>query len=110
MLRNSQIRLILALVILAMVLCVQSASAENGWRHWKSGEVTKDVWSDGDIDKVEIDQVSYMFMPDAVVYKVTKQRNGGYAEEPVSKERIYRTKDVEMLVQGFRIYQLRILP
>ena len=100
--------LILLFLFLLTGLSISQVSAENGWRYWKAGEVTREAWTDGQFSKIEIDHISYTFMPDAKFVRVTRQRNGGFAETPIRIENVYQNQKVNMLIQGFRIYQLNV--
>jgi len=102
--------LIVVLLSLAVLFCTSQVYAVNGWQHWKKGEVTKEAWNEGQFSRIEIDTIPYTFMPKANIYRVTRMRNGGFNENAISRNNIYRAQHVEMLVQGFRIYQLKVMP
>lgn len=86
------------------------SAAENGWRYWKSGEVTSEVYQEGDFNRIGIDNIPYTFMPDAQIWRVSRQSHGGLVESPIELQNIYQYQKIEMLVQGFRIYQLKVTP
>lgn len=98
------------LLFLGIVLCASQVSAENGWQYWKKGEVTKSPWTEGQFSKIEINEITYTFMPKAPIRKVARMRNGGFNENKISLYNVLQYQDVEMLVQGFRIYQLKVMP
>ncbi len=85
------------------------ADAES-WRYWKQGEVTRALWSEDGFRKIEIDKIPYTIIPDARFYQITKSRTGAFNETSIGIDKVYRTQRVEYLVQGFRIYQLKVLP
>lgn len=80
------------------------------WRYWKQGEVTRALWTEDRVKKIEIDRIPYTMMPDARFYRVTKSNTDAFNEVPIGIDKVYRTQRVEYLVQGFRIYQLKVLP
>jgi hypothetical protein len=100
--------LILLFALLVTILSISQASAENGWRYWKKGEVTREAWTEGQFSKIEVDNISYTFMPAAKFFRVVQQRHGGFSEEPIHMQNVYQYQKVNMLVQGFRIYQLNV--
>ena len=102
--------LILLFLFFVTILGISQASAENGWRYWKKGEVTRDMWTDGQFSKVEIDNIPYTFMPDVKVFRITQQRHGGFSENQIRLQNIRQYQKVNILVQGFRIYQLNVTP
>lgn len=95
-------------LLLCLVVTASSVYAANGWRHWKSGEVTQEVWNDGEFRRIEVDGVPYTFMPDARIFRIVRQSNGGYLETSIKPLNVYRHQQVNMLVQGFRIYTLHV--
>lgn len=87
------------------------AANPGSWRYWKEGEVTRKTWTEeGGFRKIGIDEIPYTMMPDSRIYRVTKSYDGVFNEVPVSLESVSRSQRVEFLVQGFRIYQIKILP
>ena len=104
------LRLVLIIMALVVVANTVSASTANGWRHWKSGTITKEPWVDGRVTWIEIDNISYSFMPKADFIRTVKKSNGSFVEQPISRAQVYESQDVEILVQGFRIYQIKVLP
>lgn len=98
-------------LVLAACLIFGSASAwaEDGWRIWKEGQVTRSAWSEMEQLKIEVDGIPYTFMPQTRLYKVSKQRNGGFSSNPIASHNIFRSQNVNMLIQGFRIYQLEVM-
>jgi len=100
----------LVLLVLFALGFSTSAFAENGWRYWKQGQVTKEVWREGALARIEVDNIPYTLMPDCRVFRIEKNRSGAQNEVQISKENVYQTQNVNMLIQGFRIYQLNVTP
>ena len=107
---SKQIITLLFFLILLSGLFFECIAAENGWRHWKSGEVTSEVYQEGHFNRIGIDNIPYTFMPDARIWRVSRQNHGGFVETPIKLQNIYQYQKIEMLVQGFRIYQLKVTP
>lgn len=100
-------------IALALFTCLflgtAPAMAQEGWRSWKEGRVTAGSRTEGRQVKLEVDGIPYSFMPQAQLYKMKRQRNGGFSLDPIQSHQIYTSQDVRMLVQGFRIYELHVL-
>lgn len=96
------------LIGLVVVVSVSPVCAENGWRHWKSGKVTQEIWTEGDFTRIEVDGIPYTLMPGARFLRIVRQSNGGYLQKPIKPLNVYRHQHVNMLVQGFRIYTLHV--
>lgn len=99
-------------IFLLFVTCIAAPLVADAapWRYWKQGEVTRALWTEDGFNKIEIDRIPYTMMPDARFYRVSKTSTGAFNESPIGSEKLYRTQRVEYLVQGFRIYQLKVLP
>ena len=94
-----------------LLLGTSVATAAGGpWGHWTQGEVTRSSWSEGTFQKVEIDGISYSFMSSAKLYRQKRAQGGIIKETSIRPENIYRSQKVNMLVQGFRIYELKVQP
>ncbi len=100
--------LILFFIFLVTVVSSIPVAAENGWRYWKNGEVTREAWTEGRFSKIEVDNIPYTFMPTATFFRVVQKRHGGFIEDPIRMQNIYQHQKINMLVQGFRIYQLNV--
>ncbi len=91
-----------------LVLGSTSVWAGDSWQTWKEGQVTRGAWTDGQQVMVEVDGIPYAFMPQAKAYKISRRHTGGFSQEPIRTQSIFRTQDVNMLIQGFRIYQIKV--
>ena len=102
---------ILVLVGFMLFVGVPFAVAAGGpWGHWTQGKVTRSPWSEGKFQKIEVDGISYSFMSSAKLYRQQREQSGMVKEITIRPENIYRTQKVNMLVQGFRIYELKVQP
>jgi len=102
-------RRIFFLMVVILLFAATAFCAPGSWQTWKEGTVTKATWSEEQQLKIEVDGIPYSFMPGAKTYKVTRQRNGGFSQDPSNTNRIFRSQQVNMLIQGFRIYQLEVM-
>lgn len=105
----SKSKAIVLFLLLAWTAAPSGADAEP-WRYWKQGEVTHALWVEDGFKKIQIDKIPFTMMPDAQIYQVTKSNKGILNETPIAIEKVNRSQRVEYLVQGFRIYQLKVLP
>lgn len=101
-------RLILSVLALTLLLATTVFAAEGSWQTWKEGTVTRSTWAEDRQLKIEVDGIPYTFMPEARVYKFSKTRNGSFDQVPMDANRVFRFEKVAMLIQGFRIYQLKV--
>jgi hypothetical protein len=105
----SRLKIIVVFLLLVWMTAPSIANAEP-WRYWKQGEVTRAQWTADGFQKIGIDKIPYTMMPEFRIYQVTQSNTGALNEAPIDLDKVKRTQRVEFLVQGFRIYQLKVLP